>query len=578
MTNFDKGHTKYGLDADANLISAILGSMQNIREKDIEAAYVLIDNATEPTLDQVNSGNVADVSQTMYMAYDEGGQRIWTAFRGAGVDEEFATMPGVGKYYAQHVTNDVGFTMTQMDLVAGGFRDVGSGIAYYPVTDMQGNVRSYASTAGLQGAIDYYAYGTSSEIMHGNVEDNKRWQGKEEDGSIRKLYFGSRYFDPFFGMWLTPDPAGQFANPYTYGGDPVNYVDPNGEVVHIIVGAVVGAVVGTVAGAIQCTAPGGGSCGKSVGIGFVGGAAVGAAAAATGGAASGAIGGLGGAIAGGAAGGAVGGVGNYAMQSMINGSDMTWSGAWDATWKGAATGAIGGGVGAAVGPGAFGALAGGFSGGATGSALNGGSGWDILKGGLMGAGVAFAGYSLGYSMRGMDNSSSESSVAYDDSKPLPTSPEGTVTEKDPLVKEMFEDFKKFHAEAEWALDANGNAIEGETSAVYKRDTRFWSGKTFMNRTFGRHYQKGELMAQGKATVPNASDFEYTKSSEYSIHSHPNSPYFSDEDYAAFARMNRYTYNNGKGNSHLMKHYLLAPDNKSIYMANTSTRTFSTVKY
>ena len=173
-----------------------------------EAAYALSATAAEPTLDQVNSGNVADVSQTMYMAYDEGGQRIWTAFRGAGVDEEFATMPGVGKYYAQHVSNDVGFTLTQMDLVAGGFRDMNSGIAYYPVTDMQGNVRAYASTGGLNGAIDYYAYGTSSEIVHGNVEDNKRWQGKEEDGSIRKLYFGSRYFDPFFGMWLTPDPAG----------------------------------------------------------------------------------------------------------------------------------------------------------------------------------------------------------------------------------------------------------------------------------------------------------------------------------------------------------------------------------
>ena len=76
MTNFDKGHTKYGLDADANLISAILGSMQNIREKDIEAAYVLIDNATEPTLDQVNKGSVADVKHTMYMAYDGSGRRI----------------------------------------------------------------------------------------------------------------------------------------------------------------------------------------------------------------------------------------------------------------------------------------------------------------------------------------------------------------------------------------------------------------------------------------------------------------------------------------------------------------------
>lgn len=29
-------------------------------------------------------------------------------------------------------------------------------------------------------------------------------------------------------MWISPDPAGQFANPYSYGGDPLNYIDPTG--------------------------------------------------------------------------------------------------------------------------------------------------------------------------------------------------------------------------------------------------------------------------------------------------------------------------------------------------------------
>lgn len=391
MTNFDKGHAKDGLNADANLISAILGSMQNIREKDIEAAYALSATAAEPTLDQVNSGNVADVSQTMYMAYDEGGQRIWTAFRGAGVDEEFATMPGVGKYYAQHVSNDVGFTLTQMDLVAGGFRDVKSGVAYYPVTDMQGNVRAYASTGGLNGAIDYYAYGTSSEIVHGNVEDNKRWQGKEEDGSIHKLYFGSRYFDPFFGMWLTPDPAGQFANPYTYGGDPVNYVDPNGEWVHIVIGAVVGSIMGTVNAAIQCTAPGGGggNCAKNIYIQSRIGGAVGALTAATGGA-------VGGGLLGGFVGGAVGGAGGYAG-SYVGQKAIGMDAEWDkyefigSIWKGALSGSAGA-AGSQLFSRATGALVGGFGGGAVGSWGSGEDKWGILKGGLMGAGMGLISY------------------------------------------------------------------------------------------------------------------------------------------------------------------------------------------
>ena len=87
------------------------------------------------------------------------------------------------------------------------------------------------------------------------------------DGEHGKYYFGARYYDPFFGMWMSPDPAAvffrevyaplkwrdfiekdilqrsnveavllkhsfrasaQFANPYSYGGDPINYIDPTG--------------------------------------------------------------------------------------------------------------------------------------------------------------------------------------------------------------------------------------------------------------------------------------------------------------------------------------------------------------
>ena len=80
-------------------------------------------------------------------------------------------------------------------------------------------------------------------------------------------------------------------------------------------------------GVIQCASAGGGSCGKSVGVGFVGGAAVG------------------------------GGAGAFAGNYMAQG---------------------------------YASMVGGFAGGASGSALNGGDGWDVLKGGLMGAGIAYA--------------------------------------------------------------------------------------------------------------------------------------------------------------------------------------------
>lgn len=42
-------------------------------------------------------------------------------------------------------------------------------------------------------------------------------------------YFGARFYDPVLGVWLSPDPARQFANPYNgMGGDPIMYRDPDG--------------------------------------------------------------------------------------------------------------------------------------------------------------------------------------------------------------------------------------------------------------------------------------------------------------------------------------------------------------
>ncbi|MCF0108452.1 MAG: hypothetical protein HUJ59_05605, partial [Bacilli bacterium] len=75
-----------------------------------------------------------------------------------------------------------------------------------------------------------------------------------------------------------------------------------------------------------------------------------------------------------------------------SGSGVSWSGAWDATWKGAAAGAIGGAAGSVAGnymAQGYAQMVGGFAGGASGSALNGGKGWDVLQGGLMGAGMSF---------------------------------------------------------------------------------------------------------------------------------------------------------------------------------------------
>ena len=283
-------------------------------------------------LDDVNGSSPYqnDVMERIDIAYDEGGDRLWYSYNkladGSGMTR--VTLPGVGVYEATK-TNGVNgtFKLVRKDLVAGGYRDE-AGNAHFPVMDAQGNVRGYATTDGIQSAYDYFAYGTVMDLSTDAGDDNKRWvpirvtlawlkprsyiegdilrrlngeavlpkhsfgasvQDKEFDGEHGKYYFGARYFDLFFGMWMSPDPAGQFANPYTYGGDPVNFVDPNGEFAFapVLIGAAIGAIVGGTTAYANCSGKDG--CGwealKMAGVG-------GALAAATGGAIEGVAGGL----------------------------------------------------------------------------------------------------------------------------------------------------------------------------------------------------------------------------------------------------------------------------------------------
>ena len=114
-------------------------------------------------------------------------------------------------------------------LPGGGYRDAATSSAVYPLVDHQGSVRAYAGPSGIVAAYDYYPYGAVAEIYPGGtLPDERRWQDKELDDATGNYYFGARFYNPLLGMWLTPDPAGQYVNPYGYGGDPVNLIDPSG--------------------------------------------------------------------------------------------------------------------------------------------------------------------------------------------------------------------------------------------------------------------------------------------------------------------------------------------------------------
>ena len=270
-------------------------------------------------LDDVNGSSPYqnDVTERIDIAYDEGGDRLWYSYNkladGSGMTR--VTLPGVGVYEATK-TNGVNgtFKLVRKDLVAGGYRDE-AGNAHFPVMDAQGNVRGYATTDGIQSAYDYFAYGTVVDLATDAGDDNKRWQDKEFDGEHGKYYFGARYFDPFFGMWMSPDPAGQFANPYTYGGDPVNFVDPNGEFafIPIIAAAVVGAVIGGTTSYWSCESHDRANCLGALGRG----ALIGGVSSAVGGAAGGALAGTS-SILSGIAGGAASSTAGYLTDAAVN--------------------------------------------------------------------------------------------------------------------------------------------------------------------------------------------------------------------------------------------------------------------
>ena len=120
-----------------------------------------------------------------------------------------------------------------------------------------------------------------------------RFTGKEIDEETGLYYYGARYLDPRYSRWISTDPAlGEYAtgsskgeggiynsvnlNLYHYAGNnPVKYSDPDGNAIHILVGAGIGATVG----AVTTWATGGNL--KHITAAAVGGAITGGLAAAT---------------------------------------------------------------------------------------------------------------------------------------------------------------------------------------------------------------------------------------------------------------------------------------------------------
>lgn len=108
-------------------------------------------------------------------------------------------------------------------------RRLADGSFNFYLKDCEGStIRVVDATGAVVGSYDYRPYG-DLRTLHGESPDvSEKWTGKEYFEGPGLYYFGARWYDPELGVWSSPDPAGQFNSPYGYGGDPINYMDPNG--------------------------------------------------------------------------------------------------------------------------------------------------------------------------------------------------------------------------------------------------------------------------------------------------------------------------------------------------------------
>lgn len=93
------------------------------------------------------------------------------------------------------------------------------------VKDYQGSLVMTFVNDEIGNVIAYEPYGTQRLLQVSGDVPSEQYSGKELDEATKLYYYGVRFFDPTLAMWMVPDPARQYLNPYGFGGDPINAVD-----------------------------------------------------------------------------------------------------------------------------------------------------------------------------------------------------------------------------------------------------------------------------------------------------------------------------------------------------------------
>ena len=109
------------------------------------------------------------------------------------------------------------------------------------VSDGQGQNLGY-SEWDVWGDVEFHGQGNQPRPEGGAVPG---FTSYIPDPVIGKHFAQARFYDPAHGRMLAPDPVKRGLNGYPYcGNDPVNYVDPTGEVANILAGGILGGIMG----------------------------------------------------------------------------------------------------------------------------------------------------------------------------------------------------------------------------------------------------------------------------------------------------------------------------------------------
>jgi RHS repeat-associated protein len=115
-------------------------------------------------------------------------------------------------------------------------KEAGTRKRRFQMSDNLGSITSeYDKNAQLISYEEYFPYGGTAIIAGSNQAEVKlkdyRYSGKECDDSTGLYYYGARYYAPWLGRWLNPDPVGTVdgMNLYAFvGGNPIVHLDANG--------------------------------------------------------------------------------------------------------------------------------------------------------------------------------------------------------------------------------------------------------------------------------------------------------------------------------------------------------------